>query len=54
MKIYQPSPRATILLLIVFTCVLIVSQMHASARNRRGEITQAVLLGGVTDVPKKK
>jgi hypothetical protein len=52
MKIYQPSTKATVILLIVFACALIVSQMHATARNRREEITQAVLIGGATDEQK--
>ena len=52
MKIYQPSTKATIILLIVFACTLIVSQMHATARSEQEEITQSVLLGGTTDEPK--
>ena len=45
-KVYQPSTRATIVLLIVFACVLVASQMHASAKAKREEIQHAVLLGG--------
>ena len=52
MKIYQPSTKATVILLAIMACALIVSQMHASTRHRREEITQSVLLGGTTDEPK--
>jgi len=52
MKIYQPSTMATIIMLAVMTCALILGQLHATARNRREEITQSVLLGGTTDEQK--
>lgn len=54
MKIYQPSTKATIILLIVFAFALIVSQMHATARSEQERLQRAVLLGGVADVPKQK
>lgn len=50
--IYEPSFKATALLLLIMILALVASQMHATARQRREEITQSVLLGGTTDEQK--
>jgi len=54
MKIYQPSTMATIIMLAVMTCALILGQLHATARSEQERLQRAVLLGGVADVPKQK